>query len=83
MKPALQLAAFAGPITPQTTLAELEQWANSVRDWPCKPTSIGIKFLAYSRTWNATLFMVNQEPIIGVGRDVVTAINDALGKAKQ
>lgn len=70
-------------ITAQTTLAELEQWANDVRDRPCKPSSISIKFLCHSRTWNAAICILDQPPIVGVGRDVVTAINDAMGKVSK
>lgn len=70
-------------ITHQTTLADLEQWANDVRNWPCKPSSVDIKFLAHSRTWNTVICMVGQLAVIGVGRDVVTSINDALAKVEQ
>lgn len=69
-------------ITHQTTLAELEQWANDVRSWPCKPTSITFKFFGMSGNWHATICMPGG-PVIGHGRDVVAAINDALGKVSK
>lgn len=70
------------PITPQTTIAELEQWAISVRDLPCKPTSITVKFLACVRSWSVTICMPGG-PVIGNGADLIAAINDALEKVKQ
>lgn len=72
---------MSSPITPQTTLAELEHWANSVRDWPCKPTSITVKFLGHSRSWSVTIAMPDG-PVIGNGPDLIAAIGDALEKAK-
>lgn len=69
----------APQITPQTTLAEFEAWAKSVRDWPSKPTSIAVKFLGASGSWQVTICMVGG-PVIGTGPDLVSAILDALAK---
>lgn len=69
-------------ITPKTTLAELEQWANDVRAWPCKPTSITLKFFGGSGNWAATLCMPGG-PVIGHGRSLIAAINDALSKVQK
>ncbi len=69
-------------ITPQTTIAELEQWAISVREWPCKPTSITMKFYGSSRLWSVTISMP-VGPVVGNGPNLIAAIGDALQKARQ
>ena len=69
-------------VNSQTTLADLQAWVESVRAWPAKPTSVQLKFLAASKTWQATICMVGG-PVIGSGPDLAAAIQDMLAKVSR
>jgi hypothetical protein len=63
------------PITPQTTIQELE---STLKDIGAKTVSV-----AYSHRFCSTWLVLHNRNLSGTGPDLITALNDALGKAGQ